>query len=153
MNADSAVMEYFPDLLTRAESDALFEALKEGLVERGWGLWAAEIRSTGAFAGFVGLNLATFDAPFTPAMEIGWRLVPEHWDQGLATEAARCVLAYGFEQLGLDEIVSFTSVTNLRSRRVMEKLDMIYDTEGDFDHPRVPIGHPLCRHVLYRRGR
>jgi RimJ/RimL family protein N-acetyltransferase len=118
--------------------------------ERGWGLWAAEITATGAFAGFVGLNPATFEAPFTPAVEVGWRLARAYWDRGLATEAALVVLDYGFEQLGLDEIVSFTSTTNLRSQRVMEKLGMCHDPADDFDHPGLPKGHHLRRHVLYR---
>jgi RimJ/RimL family protein N-acetyltransferase len=118
--------------------------------ERGWGLWAAEITATGAFAGFVGLNPATFEAPFTPAVEVGWRLARAYWDRGLATEAALVVLDYGFEQLGLDEIVSFTSTTNLRSQRVMEKLGMCHDPADDFDHPGLPKGHYLRRHVFYR---
>jgi RimJ/RimL family protein N-acetyltransferase len=148
LNADSEVMEHFPGVMSRADSDAFADRIVTGMAELGWGLWAAEVIATGAFAGFVGLSPATFDAPFTPAVEIGWRLARVHWDQGLATEAAR--VDFGFEQIGLDEIVSFTSTSNCRSRRVMEKLGMRHDPAEDFDHPRLPEGHRLRRHVLYR---
>jgi RimJ/RimL family protein N-acetyltransferase len=153
LNADPAVMEHFPATLSRAESDALVERIVAGFAERGWGLWAAEVTATGRFAGFVGFNLATFDARFTPAVEIGWRLDRAEWNQGLATEAARAVLEHGFEKLAFDEIVSFTATTNLASQRVMQKLGMHHDPAEDFDHPSVPIGHSLRRHVLYRLGR
>jgi RimJ/RimL family protein N-acetyltransferase len=122
-------------------------------VQRGWGLWAVEIGTTGGFAGFVGLNPATFEAPFTPAVEIGWRLARPHWNQGLATEAAQAVVDYGFGTLGLDEVVSFTATTNLASQRVMQKLGMQCRSSDDFDHPSVPVGSPLRRHVLYRLAR
>lgn len=148
MNADPEVMEHFPGLLSRTESDAFADRLRAGLEERGWGLWAVEI--TGTFVGFVGLSLATFDAPFTPAVEIGWRLARPYWGQGLATEAARAVLDHAFGPLALDEIVSFTATTNLRSQRVMQKLGMHHDPADDFDHPALLEGHRLRRHVLYR---
>lgn len=150
LNADSVVMEHFPAVMSRAESDALVDRIIARMEEQGWGLWAVELADTGAFAGFVGLNPVTFDAPFTPAVEIGWRLGRNHWGQGLATEAARAVLTYGLESLGLEEIVSFTSTTNLRSQRVMQKLGMQRDPKDDFDHPAIPAQSPLRRHVLYR---
>ena len=100
--------------------------------------------------GFIGLNIPTFDAPFTPCVEVLWRLDPEYWGQGIATEGARAVTEYGFQKLGLPEIVAFTVPANVRSRRVMERLGMRHDSADDFDHPRLPTNHALCRHVLYR---
>ncbi len=150
LNADPEVMEYFPGMLSRADSDALADRITTGIAERGWGLWAAEVTGTGAFAGFVGLNPANFDAPFTPAVEIGWRLARSHWGQGIATEAAHAVLDYAFGGLTLDEIVSFTSTTNVRSQRVMQNLGMQHDPADEFEHPALPEDHPLRRHVLYR---
>jgi RimJ/RimL family protein N-acetyltransferase len=150
LNADHEVMEHFPGVLTRAESDAFVDRIIGGMTERGWGLWAVEITATGGFAGFVGLNPVTFDAPFTPAVEIGWRLGRSHWGQGIATETARAALSWAFATLGLDEVVSFTSTSNLRSQRVMERLGMHHNPADDFDHPRLPPGHHLRRHVLYR---
>jgi ribosomal-protein-alanine N-acetyltransferase len=153
MNADPVVMEYFPSTLTRAESDAFARRVELHFESHGYGLWAVEVADTGSFAGFVGLAPATFDAHFTPAVEVGWRLDTSHWGRGYAPEAARRVLDDGFGRLGLDEIVSFTAATNLRSRRVMEKIGMTHDGAGDFDHPSVPEGSPLRRHVLYRLRR
>jgi RimJ/RimL family protein N-acetyltransferase len=153
LNADPLVMEHFPQVLSRADSDALADGLAAHLAEHGWGLWAVEITAPGTFAGFVGLSLATFDAPFTPAVEIGWRLARRHWGQGLAPEAARAVLDFAFGPLALDEIVSFTASTNRRSQRVMQKIGMSHDPADDFDHPALPVGHRLRRHVLYRMGR
>ena len=153
LNADPEVMEHFPKALTRTESDAFVDRIRAGMAERGWGLWAVEVTSTNDFAGFVGLNPVTFEAPFTPAVEIGWRLARSYWGQGIATEAARAVLYYAFGTLGLDEVVSFTSTTNLRSQRVMQKLGMHHDPVEDFDHPSLALGHRLRRHVLYRAAR
>ena len=149
LNADPEAMRFFPSALTREQSDALATLARTMLSERGWGLWAVEVVDGAPFVGFVGLNVPTFEAPFLPAVEIGWRLGREHWGHGYATEGARAAARFGFEELGLDEIVSFTSVVNERSRRVMERLGMTHDPAGDFDHPRVPKG-PLRRHVLYR---
>ena len=104
------------------------------------------------FVGFVGLAVPGFQAPFTPCVEIGWRLAVEHWGHGYATEAARAALDCGFQRLGLEEIVAFTVPANRRSRRVMERLGMTWSAADDFDHPRLPPGHPLRRHVLYRVG-
>ncbi len=153
LNADRAVMEHFPAPLRREESDDLVDRIESGFDARGWGLWAVEVPGTAPFIGFVGLNPATFDAPFTPAVEVGWRLAREHWGHGYATEGARAALAFGFEDLALDEIVSFTSHGNTRSRQVMERLGMHNDPADDFDNPNVPAGDPLRAHVLYRLDR
>jgi ribosomal-protein-alanine N-acetyltransferase len=150
MNADVRVMEHFPSTLTRIESDALLERIDAAFDERGFGLWAIELPERAAFAGFVGLSVPRFDAHFTPCVEVGWRLCREYWGLGLATEGARAALRYGFETLGLEEIVSFTVPKNLRSRRVMERLGMRHDPSEDFDHPSLPEGHALRHHVLYR---
>jgi ribosomal-protein-alanine N-acetyltransferase len=150
LNADPAVMEHFPAALGRAESDAFLDRNAAHHEQHGWGLWALEVRQTGRFIGFTGLAVPRFDAHFTPAVEIGWRLAREAWGHGYASEAARAVLAVGFGDLGLDEIVSFTAVDNTRSRAVMERIGMTHDPDEDFDHPALPEGHPLRRHVLYR---
>ncbi|MGW7681936.1 GNAT family N-acetyltransferase [Kribbella sp. NPDC054772] len=153
LNADPAVMEHFPALQTREQSDGLIDRNIAALDERGWGLWAIEVRDTGVFIGFTGLNLPTFEAHFLPAVEIGWRLAKGAWGNGYATEAARAALAVGFGPAGLDEIVSFTTTTNLPSQRVMQRIGMVHDEAGDFDHPRIEQGHRLQRHVLYRISR
>ena len=151
LNADLRVMEHFPALLTPAESREMIDRIEAHFVRYGFGLWAVELRATGDFTGFVGLNVPTFDAPFTPCVEIGWRLAPEFWGHGLATEGARAVLHHAFVDLALPEIVAFTVPANHRSRSVMEKLSMTHNPADDFDHPRLPNGHPLRRHVLYRK--
>ncbi|SOD71114.1 RimJ/RimL family protein N-acetyltransferase [Jatrophihabitans sp. GAS493] len=153
MNADPEVMRYFPALLTRAESDAAVDRIQASIDENGFGMWAIERIDTGAFIGFVGLAIPRFEAPFTPCVEVGWRLTPEAWGQGYATEAARRSLEAGFEEFGLEEIISMAVVSNLASRAVMERIGMTLDPDGDFDHPLVPDGHPLRRHVLYRISR
>ena len=150
LNADHRVMEYFPATLSREESDATVTRIVAHFDRHGFGFWAMEIPNIASFAGFVGLAVPTFKAPFTPCVEIGWRLAAQHWGRGYATEAARAVLTHGFGPLGLREIVSLTTAGNLRSRRVMEKIGMIRDPADDFDHPAIPDGHPLRRHVLYR---
>jgi RimJ/RimL family protein N-acetyltransferase len=150
MNADSVVMEFLPRVLTRAESDDFVDRIEAAFEERGWGLWAVEVVERGAFAGFVGLWPADFEAHFTPAVEIGWRFAAPFWGQGYAPEAARAVLQFGFEQLGLQEIVSFTAVINERSQRVMQKIGMTSDPAEQFDHPRPDVPERLRRHVLYR---
>jgi ribosomal-protein-alanine N-acetyltransferase len=150
LNADPAVVEYLRGPLTRAESDAFVDRIEAHFDTLGYGLWAVEIPGVTSFAGFVGLSAARFEAHFTPCTEIGWRLARECWGHGYATEAALVALDFGFRHAGLDEIVSFTAVTNTRSRRVMEKIGMARDPRDDFDHPAVPEGHPLRPHVLYR---
>jgi len=151
LNADLRVMEHFPALLTPQESTQMMARIEGHFVHHGFGLWAAELRSTGEFAGFIGLNIPTFESHFTPCVEIGWRLAPEFWGRGLATEGACAVLQHAFTALALPEIVAFTVPANRRSRRVMEKLAMTHNPADDFDHPRLPEGHPLRRHVLYRK--
>jgi len=153
MNTDPRVMEHFPASLTPAESYALFDRAREHFDRHGFGPFAVELVKTGAFIGFIGLSVPEFDAHFMPAVEIGWRLAFEHWGGGLATEGARAALAFGFDELGLKEIVSFTVPANLHSRRVMERLGMTHDPADDFDHPDLPARHPLRRHVLYRTRR
>ncbi|HUP85998.1 MAG TPA: GNAT family N-acetyltransferase [Acidimicrobiales bacterium] len=150
LNADPEVRLHFPSVLDRAASDLEADRHAAGLEERGWGLWAVEVVGGSSFVGFVGLAPATFAAPFTPAVEIGWRLARLAWGRGYATEAASTVLRHAFEEVGLEEVVSFTAVENARSRRVMEKIGLTRDPADDFDHPNVPEGHPLRRHVLYR---
>ena len=153
LNADPQVMRHFPAPLERAHSDALLRRIAADLDERGWGLWALEERASGAMLGFTGLAPVAFAAPFTPAVEIGWRLVRSHWGRGLAGEAARAALAFAFTELSLDEVVAFTSAGNRRSRALMRRLGMTHDRADDFEHPLLPAGHPLRAHVLYRRVR
>ncbi|HJR26869.1 MAG TPA: GNAT family N-acetyltransferase [Acidimicrobiales bacterium] len=153
LNADPVVMEHFPSTLTRAESDAFVDRIAACFQDHAYGLWALEVLGTGRFIGYTGLWPAAFEAPFTPAVEVGWRLAQHAWGRGYAPEAARAAVADGFERLGLDEIVSFTSTTNASSQRVMQKLGMTHDPAEDFDHPNVPTGHRIRRHVLYRLPR
>ena len=218
LNADPEVMRYFAAPLDRAASDAFVDRIEQGFDEHGYGLWALEVRATGEFLGFTGLALQTFEAPFTPAVEVGWRLARSAWGQGYATEAARAALAYGFgfpvhglrspeDQLlrrgdarsesescgqhslddpflrrcdarsesqsyglrslddpllrrgddralaGLDEIISITTRTNVASQAVMQRLGMTTRPEDDFEYSRLPEGHPLRPHVLYRLNR
>lgn len=152
LNADPEVMRYFPGAQSRETSDRAIDMWRSDIAERGWGNWVVEEKGIGAFVGFVGLSAPRHALPFTPCVEIGWRLAREHWKKGYATEAARAALRIGFEQLGLDEIVSFTSLLNLPSRAVMERIGMVNANE-DFDHPAVPEGHTLRRHCLYRLTR
>lgn len=153
LNADPRVMEHFAGTLDCGASDALAAGIRENLGQDGFGLWAIEVPQEAPFIGFVGLCAPNFDAPFTPAIEIGWRLAFAHWGQGYATEAARAVVAHAFGPLGLNELVSFTVPANTRSRAVMERLGMTHSPADDFDHPKLPEGHPLRRHVLYRLSR
>lgn len=146
INADPRVSEFLPTRLTHELSDAFIERAEAHFDQRGYGLWAVEVPGVTTLAGFIGL--ATL--PFLPAPEIGWRLGGDYWGSGYATEGARAVLRFGFEVVELDEIVSITAVQNLRSRRVMEKIGMRRDPADDFDHPLLPQGHPLQRHVMYR---
>ena len=147
MNADPEVMEYFPAPLTREATEEFVRRIEAGFEDRGYGLWAVE--SAAGFIGFTGLTVPRFDAPFMPAVEIGWRLARHAWGHGYATEAARAALAFGFAEIGLSEIVSFTVTANVRSRAVMERIGMVRDPSGDFDHPLLP-DWPQRRHVLYR---
>ncbi len=148
LNADPHVMRYFPATLTREGSDQLVDKIHTHYRTHGFTLYAAERRDTSEFIGFIGLAVVSFEAHFTPCVEIGWRLAAAHHNHGFATEGAQAVLDYGFQHLGLKEIVAFTVPANRPSRRVMEKIGMHYDSE--FDHPNLPEAHPLRRHVLYR---
>ena len=150
MNCDPLVMEHFPALLSQEESGALVDRAEAHWEQHGFGPWAAELCESHEFIGYVSLFIPQFEAAFTPCVEIGWRLAREHWGKGLATEGARALLRHGFEILKLPEVVSFTVPGNLRSVRVMEKLCMSRNPLEDFDHPSIPEGHPLQRHVLYR---
>ena len=150
LNADPLVMEYFPARLTREASDAMVDRIMTHFAERGFGFWAVEIPGITPFAGFIGLGVPRYETHFTPCVEVGWRLAAQYWNRGYATEGAREALGFGFDNLGLQEIVSFTAVGNARSRRVMEKLGMTCNSEDDFNHPLLTEDHPLRRHVLYR---
>jgi RimJ/RimL family protein N-acetyltransferase len=150
LNADPRVCEYLPGPLTLEESDALVARIEAHFEKHGFGLWAVEIDGVAPLAGFIGLAVPRFESHFTPCVEIGWRLAAPYWGRGYATEGALAALAFGFEWLRFDEIVSFTVPGNLRSRRVMERIGMTHDPIDDFDHPLLPMGHPLRRHVLYR---
>jgi RimJ/RimL family protein N-acetyltransferase len=150
LNADPVVMEHFPSVLSRAESDAHVDRMIARLDEQRWGLWAVEVPGVASCIGFVGLNAPWFEEHFTPAVEVGWRLARHAWGHGYASEAATESLRFAFEDLGLDEVVSFTSPRNERSQAVMLRIGMARDEAGDFDHPSVPVGNPLRRHVLYR---
>jgi RimJ/RimL family protein N-acetyltransferase len=150
MGADPEVMTYFPALLTREESDAFVDRAMRGVDERGWGWFALEERASGAFAGVAGLAPVRFEAPFTPAVEIGWRLARSAWGQGFATEAARASVMFAFDDLGLDEVVAIAAPANERSLAVMRRLGMTRDPADDFAHPLVAHDHPLCGCVLYR---
>lgn len=153
LNADPVVMEHFPAPLTRAESDAVAGRMRRSLAERGYGWWAAEAPGVAPFVGVIALAVPNFEAPFMPAVEVGWRLATAFWGRGYATEGAREALRFGFEDLNLEEIVSLTATTNTRSQAVMQRLGMRHDPADDFDHPKLPPGHRLRRHVLFRRMR
>ena len=153
MNADPQVMAHFARPLERAESDAFVDRIEARFEERGYGLWAVERRSDGAFLGFTGLAYHTFEAHFTPCVEVGWRLDVPAWGHGYATEAARESLRFGFEKADLDAIVSFATISNLRSARVMERIGLHRDPADDFEYPNLPPGHPLRPHLLYRLRR
>jgi len=153
MNADPQVMRFLGPLLTRPQADAIVDALEERLVSEPFGVWAVEVLGTGEFIGCVGLSRPSFDAAFTPCVEVLWRLRRSAWGFGYATEAAVAAVTHGFESCGLEEIVSFTVVDNVRSRAVMEAMGMVRDRSGDFDHPRLAASDPLRPHVLYRMPR
>jgi RimJ/RimL family protein N-acetyltransferase len=149
ISADPLVMEFYPAPSTREESDAAIDRWRAQIADQGWSNWAVEITQSRELIGFAGLTVPRRVLPFSPCVEIGWRLARAHWGKGYATEAARAALAFGFDQLALDEIVSFTALVNRRSRAVMERIGMT-DAGEDFEHPAVPEGHPLRPHCLYR---
>jgi RimJ/RimL family protein N-acetyltransferase len=151
MNADPAVMRYFPALLTHEQSEVSLNRQRALIEQRGWGLWALDV--DGTFAGFTGLSVPTFEAGFMPCVEAGWRLRREYWGQGIAYRAALSALDYGFRVLKLSQIVSFTAAVNVPSRRLMERLGFVHDPASDFEHPSIPQGNELRHHVLYRKNR
>jgi RimJ/RimL family protein N-acetyltransferase len=151
LNTHPLVVESLGSLPTRAESDAMIARYSEELEREGWGLWTVEVRAGGApFVGMVGLHRVRAALPCAPAVEVGWRLHPEHWGRGYASEAATASINFGFDKAALDEIVAFTTKVNTRSQAVMERIGMTRDMDGDFDHPGIPEDSPLRRHVLYR---
>ena len=153
LNADPEVMRYFPATLDAAQSDALAQRIREAMARRDSGFWAVEVPGVAGFIGFTGLSVPGFRAHFTPCVEIGWRLAAAYWGKGYASEAASAALRHAFETLRLEEVVAFTARPNLRSSAVMRRIGMVHDPADDFDHPNLPDGHPLRRHVLYRLTR
>ncbi|MEB6539404.1 GNAT family N-acetyltransferase [Serratia plymuthica] len=151
LNADPQVMRYFPSVMTADQSDAQADNIRRFMRLHGWGFWAVEVKGGAPFIGFVGLARRADDLPCSPCVEIGWRLAASHWGNGYASEAARAVLATAFNSLQLDEVVSFTAAVNQPSRRVMARIGMAFNGES-FLHPRLPQGHPLQNHVVYRLG-
>jgi len=150
MNADPRVMEYFPAVKTFEESLKEYQSILDHFEKHGYGWWAVSERNKNHFIGFIGLRYLDFSAPFTPAIEVAWRLAYDYWGKGYATEGAKASLEYGFKILRLKEIIAFTSTPNIRSQNVMKKIGMHHDPKDDFDHPKLSLEHPLRRHVLYR---
>jgi ribosomal-protein-alanine N-acetyltransferase len=153
LNADPEVMRQFAAPLDRTASDAFVDRIEASFDELGYGLWAVEVRASASFVGFAGLARQTFEAPFNPSVEVGWRLARSAWGHGYATEGARATLDHAFGALGLDEVVSITTPGNERSRAVMRRLGMTRDPQDDFEQPHLPPGHPLRPAVLYRISR
>ncbi|RYD62107.1 MAG: N-acetyltransferase [Verrucomicrobiaceae bacterium] len=149
MNADPEVMRFFARRLNADESRQAMQRFREGIDQRGWGLWA--VQADGEFAGFTGLSEPKFSAHFTPCVEIGWRLLPKFWGQGIAFAAARQAEDCAFSVLKLKQLVSFTTESNSRSRKLMERLGFSHDPRDDFEHPSLENDHPLLHHVLYRK--
>ncbi|MFT6388363.1 MAG: ribosomal-protein-alanine N-acetyltransferase [Cellvibrionaceae bacterium] len=149
INADADVMEFYPDIQSSEESFNMAQYFQMLILQKGWGFWAVERLSDNSFIGFVGLNEPTCDLPVTPCVEIGWRLSKESWGKGYATEAAKAVLKFAFNELKLNHVYSFASVANIRSRSVMEKIGM-KNTNANFHHPIIPEGHSLSEHVAYK---
>jgi RimJ/RimL family protein N-acetyltransferase len=150
LNTHPLVVESLGSSPSRAESDALIDRFSEEMARDGWAPWAVGVAGGAPFVGMTGLHRVNASLPCAPAVEVAWRLHPQHWGHGYATEAAAAALDYGFGEAGLDEIIAFTTTLNTRSQAVMERIGMVRDPEGDFDHPREPEGSPLRRHVLYR---
>lgn len=149
MNNNPEVMEYYPSTINESESNAFAQKIESLISTKGWGFWAVELNSNNKFIGFVGLHNPVANLPFAPCTEVGWRLSNKYWGNGYATEAASAALNYAFETLQLNEVYSFASVQNKRSKAVMERLNMV-NTMQNFEHPSLPIGHKLREHVLYK---
>lgn len=150
MNADPRVMKYYPSVLSREESDAVLKSSLAHIEKYGWGKWAVVLKETGEFIGRIGLEKVNFESAFYLSTELGYRLAFKYWNQGYATEGAKAALDFGFDLLNLEEIIAFTPCHNLRSQCVMERIGMHRDPKDDFEHPKLPCGHPLRKHVLYR---
>lgn len=150
INQDTKVIEFLPRSLTMEQVNDFITAASNHQEEQSYTLWAACLKETRELIGFIGLNYTTFESNFTPAVEVGWRLGSQYWGKGYATEGAKASLEYGFKQCGLKEIVSFTVPANVKSLRVMEKIGLKRDLNGDFAHPKLPADHKLSHHVLYR---
>jgi RimJ/RimL family protein N-acetyltransferase len=149
LNGDEEVMRFFPSTLDEQDSNAMAQRCLDLVARRGWGFWAVQEKASGCFIGFIGLNDPVAELPFSPCVELGWRLRRAWWGKGLATEGARAALEFAFSELSLNEVVSFTSVLNARSEAVMKRLGMQRDP-ATFEHPALPKGHPLRQHCLYR---
>jgi len=152
MNADSNVMEFYPNVLTTQQSNDMAEKIESEIAEKGWGFWAIELKDKNTFIGFVGLHEPDYELPMSPCVEIGWRLAKEYWGSGYATEAGKAALNTAFNKLGLAEIYSFASVSNKKSLAVMERLNMV-NTNNNFEHPMIPINNALREHMLYKINR
>ena len=150
IQADPIVMQHFTMTMSRDETSQMLKRICEHFDKHGFGWWAAALKDTGRFIGYIGLSIPQYEMKFTPCVEVAWKLASDTWNQGLATEGASAALDYAFEVLKLKEVVSYTTLENHSSRRVMQKIGMIADPEYDFDHPKIPAGHRLCRHVFYR---
>ena len=150
INQDEKVIEFLRGSMSLKECEDFISETNRRIKKYGFGLWAVELKENGELIGFIGFNIPDFEAPFMPAVEIGWRLSSQHWGKGYATEGARAVLKIGFKKFLLKEIVAFTAEKNLRSIAVMGRLGMIRDIAGDFNHPKLPLNHLLSRHILYR---
>lgn len=150
INQDPKVIEHLRGSLTRKEVNSFIIAANEHQNKHGYSLWAVELKETGELIGFIGLNYTDWDAHFTPTVEVGWRLGSKYWGKGYATEGAKAALEYGFKHSKLKEIVSFTVPANLRSIKVMKKIGLKRDMNGDFTHPKLVADHPLSKHILYR---
>ncbi|MDF3048125.1 MAG: N-acetyltransferase [Candidatus Midichloriaceae bacterium] len=153
INKDLFVMEYMPNILTTEETALFMNKMVEHYIEYGFGVMALTLKDTQELVGYIGLKNVAFESHFTPAVEIAWRLGSQYWGKGFATEGAKACLDYGFNQIGLEEIVSFTVPDNIRSIKVMERIGMIRDVNGDFSHPKLPLNYKLSKHVLYRKER
>lgn len=150
INQDSKVVELLRGPLTMKQVKDFIPVVNKHQEKHGYTLWAVELKETGELVGFIGLNYIDWESHFTPAVEVGWRLGSQYWNKGYATEGAKASLEYGFKKCDLKEIVSFTVPANIRSIRVMEKIELKRDLNSDFAHPKLPAGHPLSQHILYR---